>query len=92
MKRPTIFSLKFRGDDNFPAGAFFDAFGRGRDLWNCISVDAFDSPNLAGISLEQLLEMDPSKGGPLDQKPVSYLVPKRWVYDQHKVMVARRRT
>ena len=72
------------GNPILPAGAFFDAFGRERDLWNCISVDAFDSPNLAGISLEQLLEMDPSAGGPLDQNPVSYLVTRRWVYDQHK--------
>jgi phage terminase large subunit len=73
------------GNPILPAGAFFDAFGRGRELWNCISVDAFDSPNLAGISLEQLLEMDPSEGGPLDQNPVSYLVTRRWVYDQYKV-------
>jgi phage terminase large subunit len=72
------------GNPILPAGAFFDAFGRGRDLWNCITVDAFDSPNLAGISLEQLLQMDPSAGGPLDQNPVSYLVTRRWVYDQHK--------
>ncbi|MGD0290595.1 MAG: hypothetical protein ABSC63_13180 [Candidatus Binataceae bacterium] len=73
------------GNPILPAGAFFDAFSRGRDLWNCISVDAFDSPNLAGISLEQLLQMDPSEGGPLDQNPVPYLVTRRWVYDQHKV-------
>jgi hypothetical protein len=72
------------GNPILPAGAFFDAFGRGRDLWNCISVDAFDSPNLVGTSLEQLLQMDPSEGGPLDQNPVSYLATRRWVYDQHK--------
>jgi hypothetical protein len=50
------------GNPILPAGAFFDAFGRGRDLWNCTSVDAFDSPNLADISLEQLLEMDALPG------------------------------
>jgi phage terminase large subunit len=73
------------GNPILPAGAFFDGFSRGRDLWNCITVDAFDSPNLAGLSLEQLLQMDPSAGGPLDQNPVSYLVTRRWVYDQYKV-------
>jgi hypothetical protein len=77
--------LVMAGNPIMPAGAFFDAFGRERDLWNCISVDAFDSPNLAGISLEQLLQMDPGAGGPLDQNPVPYLVTRRWVYDQHKV-------
>src|ERR1700674_2382344 len=65
------------GNPILPAGAFFDAFGRGRDLWNCISVDAFDSPNLAGISLEQLLQMDPSEGGTLDQNSIPYLVTRR---------------
>ncbi len=73
------------GNPILPAGAFFDAFGRQRELWNCISIDAFDSPNLADITLEQLLEMDPSEGGPLDQNPVPYLVTRRWVYDQYKV-------
>ena len=66
------------GNPILPAGAFFDAFSRGRDLWNCICVDAFDSPNLAGFSLDQLLQMDPSPGGPLDQNPVSYLATRRW--------------
>jgi phage terminase large subunit len=28
--------------------------------------------------------MDPSEGGPLDQDPVPYLVPRRWVFDQYK--------
>jgi hypothetical protein len=73
------------GNPILPAGAFFDAFGRERGLWNCISIDAFDSPNLTGISLEQLLQMHPSEGGPLDQNPVSYLVTRRWVYDQYRV-------
>jgi phage terminase large subunit len=77
--------LVMAGNPILPAGAFFDAFGREREHWNRISVDAFDSPNLAGISLEQLLEMDPSEDGPLDQNPVPYLVTRRWVYDQHKV-------
>jgi hypothetical protein len=43
------------------------------------------SPNLVGISLEQVLEMDPSGGGPLDRNPVPYLVTRRWVYDQYRI-------
>ena len=73
------------GNPILPAGAFYDAFSRERDLWNCITIDAFDSPNLAGVSLEQLLQMDPVEGGPLDQNQVSYLVSRRWVYDQYQV-------
>ena len=73
------------GNPTIPSGAFFDAFNRERGLWNCITIDAFDSPNLEGITLEQLLQMDPATGGPLDHNPVPYLVTKRWVYDQYLV-------
>jgi phage terminase large subunit len=72
------------GNPVFPSGAFYDAFTRERDLWNRIAIDAFDSPNLKGINLEKLLQMDPREGGPLDQNPVPYLVPRRWVFDQYK--------
>jgi phage terminase large subunit len=72
------------GNPVFPSGAFYDAFTRERDLWNCIVIDAFDSPNLKGITLEALLCMDPSEGGPLDQNPFPYLTTKRWVFDQYK--------
>jgi phage terminase large subunit len=71
------------GNPTVPAGPFFDAFNRHRGLWNCITIDAFDSPNLRGIGLEELLQMDPAAGGPLDQNPFPYLVTKRWVYDQY---------
>ena len=73
------------GNPTLPSGAFFDAFTRERALWNCISIDAFDSPNLKGIGLDELLQMDPAEGGPLDQNPVPYLVTRRWVYEQHTV-------
>ena len=68
-----------------PSGPFFDAFNQQRGLWNCITMDAFDSPNLKGLELEQLLQMDPRKGGPLDDNPIPYLVSKRWVYEQYQV-------
>jgi phage terminase large subunit len=72
------------GNPVFPSGAFYDAFTRERDLWNRIAIDAFDSPNLKGINLEELLQMDPTEGGPLDQNPVPYLVTRRWIFDQYR--------
>ena len=78
-------NIVMAGNPTLPAGAFFDAFSRLRSIWNCITIDAFDSPNLKGLSLEQLLEMDPTDRGPLDQNPVPHLVTRRWVYDQFKV-------
>jgi phage terminase large subunit len=72
------------GNPTIPSGAFYDAFTRERKNWNCITIDAFDSPNLAGISLDQLLATDPAPGGPLDHNPVPFLMTKRWVYDQYE--------
>src|ERR1700733_11981946 len=34
------------GNPTVPLGQFFDAFNRKRALWNCITIDAFDTPNL----------------------------------------------
>ena len=36
------------GNPTLPSGAFYDPFTRARGLWNCIRIDAFDSPNLRG--------------------------------------------
>ena len=71
------------GNPTVPSGAFFDAFTKERGLWNCVTIDAFDSPNLKSMKLEELLQLDPTEDGPLDQNPVPYLVTKRWVYEQH---------
>ena len=71
------------GNPTIPSGAFFDAFHSERGLWNCITIGAFDTPNLQGITLEQLLQMDPAEGGPLDDNQTPYLVTKRWVRDQY---------
>jgi hypothetical protein len=62
--------LVMAGNPTTASGAFFDAFTQDRALWNCISIDALDSRNLRGISLEELLELDPAPGGPLDQNPI----------------------
>jgi len=76
--------IAMAGNPTLPSGAFYDAFSRERELWNCITIDAFDSPNLKGIGLDELLQMDSAEGGPLDQNPVPYLVTKRWVFDQYR--------
>ena len=61
------------GNPTIPSGPFFDAFTKERGLWKCLSIDAFDSPNLKGLNLEQLLTMDPAEGGPLDDDPFPQL-------------------
>src|SRR6266481_2012071 len=71
------------GNPTIPSGPFFDAFTRERGLWKCLSIDAFDSPNLKGLDLEQLLAMDRADGGPLDNNPFPQLVTRRWVFEQY---------
>jgi len=71
------------GNPTLASGPFYEAFTRQRELWNCISIDAFDSPNLKGVGLEELLQMDTAEGGPLDQNPLPHLVSRRWVRDQY---------
>jgi len=71
------------GNPTIPSGPFFDAFTKERGLWKCLSIDAFDSPNLKGLNLEQLLAMDPREGGPLDDNPFPQLVTRRWVFEQY---------
>src|SRR5579862_4563336 len=78
-----VVHIVMAGNPTVPSGAFFDAFVTERSLWNCFTISAFDSPNLKGLKLELLLEMDPAEGGPLDQNPIPYLATKRWVYDQY---------
>jgi len=71
------------GNPTVPSGAFYDAFTKERGLWNCFTISAFDSPNLKGLSLEELLDLDPAEGGPLDRNPFPYLATRRWVRDQY---------
>src|SRR6185437_12484584 len=72
------------GNPTIPSGPFFDAFTTERGLWKCLSIDAFDSPNLAGLNLERLLAIDPADGGPLDDNPFPQLVTRRWVFEQYQ--------
>lgn len=71
------------GNPTVSSGAFYDAFHDNRGLWNCITLDVFDTPNLRGLTIEDLLKMDPQPGGPLDQNPIPYLATRRWVRDMY---------
>lgn len=52
------------GNPVVPAGEFFDAFHRGRNSYNCISISAFDTPNLqqedgsGPLTIEELMTLD----------------------------------
>lgn len=68
------------GNPNVPSGKFYEIFTHERDRWHCITIDALDTPNLVGLSLEDIARMPTDVGGPLDEKAVDYpVVSRRWV-------------
>lgn len=65
------------GNPTIPSGPFFDCFsGRARSTTNCITISAFDTPNLQGLTLDSLLALPDDQ---LDFSISPYLVQRRWV-------------
>lgn len=46
------------GNPTIASGPFHDAFTANRDLWRTFTISAFDTPNLAGLSLPDVLALD----------------------------------
>jgi phage terminase large subunit len=64
------------GNPTIASGPFYDAFTRGRDAWHCISISAFDTPNLKGVTLDNLLSMSDRE---LAANPWPMLCTRDWV-------------
>jgi phage terminase large subunit len=65
-------------------GPFYDAFTSDRGRWKTFTIDAFDTPNLEGLSLEQLRSLPPDlpESHPLfSHAPRPYLTTRRYVYE-----------
>jgi phage terminase large subunit len=81
------------GNPTLPSGAFFDAFTNERGLWNCITIDAFDTPNLRCVcdqkhedfTIEALRALPPGLGERdhpvFAHKPWPELTTCYWVYE-----------
>jgi ribosomal protein L37AE/L43A len=67
------------GNPTITSGPFYNAFTNSRSGWTTFTIDAFDNPNLRGISLDQLKEMSDAE---LDYNPYPYLANRRWVLEQ----------
>src|SRR5580693_3750343 len=68
------------GNPVISSGPFYDAFTANREGWNLITISAFDTPNLEGITLEQLLKMSEEE---LDRNPCPYLTSRRWIKEKY---------
>ncbi|MEO8053499.1 MAG: hypothetical protein ABI833_24130 [Acidobacteriota bacterium] len=68
------------GNPVISSGPFYDIFTENRENWNTITISAFDTPNLAGLTPELLLEVPEHE---LDSNPYPYLTTRRWVKEKY---------
>ena len=68
------------GNPVISSGPFYEAFTSNRERWNLITISAFDTPNLAGLTLEDLLQLPDDE---LDNNQRPYLVTRRWVKEKY---------
>lgn len=68
------------GNPTINSGPFYDAFTSEAYLWDCHTIDAFDTPNFEGITPEELLSLD---GGDdkLDVTVRPYMIRRRWAWE-----------
>ena len=69
------------GNPTIASGPFYDAFTANREGWNLITISAFDTPNLNGLTIESLLELPEEE---LDNNPIPYLTTRRWVKEKYR--------
>lgn len=77
--------LLMLGNPTTASGPFYDAFGRDRGSWRTFTIDAMDTPNLAGTSLAELRAIpypDGTDDPALDVAPRPYLVTRRWIWEK----------
>lgn len=75
------------GNPTIIGGPYYDAFTKDRSLWHQITIDAFDTPNLEGFTLDTLRQLPPglkeNDHKLFAYKPWPPLVSRFWVYEQY---------
>ena len=82
------------GNPTIASGPFYDAFTSQRATWRTFTIDAFDTPNLSGVTVEDLLEWERLEqhgteeerryaGEMLDHAPRPYLITRRYVLEKY---------
>lgn len=72
------------GNPVIASGPFYDAFTALRSGWHCITVDAFDTPNLAGVTVDDLRKIEDADAPFFDYSPRPYLTTRRWVWERFR--------
>jgi phage terminase large subunit len=74
------------GNPVIASGPFYDAFTAQRSGWTTFTISAFDTPNLAGLSIEDVLAMTPEE---LGQNTRPYLPTRLWVKEMYEELGPR---
>lgn len=78
------------GNPTISGGPFQAAFKQERAMWDTYTIDAFDTPNLAGVSIDDLRAIPFTQDGSRSEKqdaflnhsPRPYLTTRRWVWER----------
>ena len=75
------------GNPVIPSGHFYDSFSRNRSIYKCISISAFDTPNLqcpdgSPLTADELLVMTPEQ---LAYRPFPSLITRQWVAERLRI-------
>jgi hypothetical protein len=72
------------GNPTIASGPFYEAFTRDRRTWQTFTIDAFDTPNLDGVTIEELraIPQDDEDNPMLAHNPRPYLTTRRWVHEK----------
>ena len=68
------------GNPVIASGPFYDAFTTNRQGWSTMTISAFDTPNLAGLTMDSLLALPEDE---LDRNARPYLTTRRWVKEKY---------
>jgi hypothetical protein len=71
--------LLFIGNPVIASGPFFDLFYEESDGWHRETISAFDTPNLEGLTINDVLAMSDAE---LDDNVRPYLITRRYVYEK----------
>lgn len=70
------------GNPVIGSGSFYDCFDRNRTLWHTVSISAFETPNLAGLTLDELRMITSVDDPRLAVCVRPYLATRRWVWEK----------
>ncbi|HEX6786967.1 MAG TPA: hypothetical protein VF076_07200 [Acidimicrobiales bacterium] len=70
-----------QGNPLVSSGHFYDIFAGDAPGWSRFTISAFDTPNLRGLGIEDVLRMTPEQ---LDENERPYLITRRYVREKYE--------